>query len=250
MSDNNKLAKEFISNSKNFFEDNNLDIDNKHKKIINSFYEEFKKDKNFFTNKFRDWSKQSDYNTPPQLTLENFKKNGFYSGLIFEVLKYVYAYIRPETYEGFYDDLKILKKFGYDKYIEQNPVHLTPNCKNFYFINKKVSTNVRWNRYAFITGQIEKYKLLSSQSIWVDIGSYYGGLQSFVKKLYPDINLVLVDFNHQLCRSYIFLKKIFPDANHFFPDSLNASRVSTICGFCFIYFPTFFFTSVFKVPSL
>ena len=71
MSDNNKLADEFISNSKNFFEDNDLDIDNKHKKIINSFYEEFKKDKNFFVKNFRDWSKQSDYNTPPQLTLEN-----------------------------------------------------------------------------------------------------------------------------------------------------------------------------------
>jgi putative sugar O-methyltransferase len=216
-----KLSEEFIKNSKDFFKDNDLDLDIKHHEIVKSFYKEFKKDKNFFINKFRDWSGQSDYNTPPQLSLENLKKNGFYSGLFFELIKYVYSYMKPEAYEGFYDDLKILKNFGYDKYIEQNAVHLTPNCKNFYFINKKVSTNVRWNRYAFITGQIEKYKLLNSQSTWVDIGSYYGGLQSFIKKLYPNINIIMVDFNHQLCRSYIFLKQIFPDTNHIFPDELD-----------------------------
>ena len=59
------------------------------------------------------------------------------------------------------------------------------------------------NRYSYLASQIQKYQLLSNDS-WLDIGSYYGGLQSFVKKIYPNINIIMVDFQHQLCRSFIF----------------------------------------------
>ena len=221
MMTNLQLSEEFIKNSKNFFVDENIKIDKKHQDIVGTFYQEFRKDKNFFDKNFRDWSKQSDYNTPPQISYKNFKINGVYKGLFLEIAKYAYSFIKPQNYEGFFDDLKILKMFGYEKYLQLNPVDLSPNCKNFYFIDNKISTNVRWNRYAFITGQINKFKLLNSNSTWVDIGSYYGGLQSFIKKIYPEINIVLVDFYHQLCRSYIFLKQMFPEATHVFPDQLN-----------------------------
>jgi hypothetical protein len=63
--------------------------------------------------------------------------------------------------------------------------------------------------------------LVKKDSIWVDIGSFYGGLQGLVKKYVPDSKIVLVDFHHQLCRSYIYLKTLFPDAVHIFPNDVK-----------------------------
>ena len=55
----------------------------------------------------------------------------------------------------------------------------------------------------------------------MDIGSYYGGLQIILKKYFKKTNFFLVDFNHQLCRSYVYLKSIYPDSTHILPKDLK-----------------------------
>ena len=44
--------------------------------------------------------------------------------------------------------------------------------------------------------------------IWIDVGSYYGGVAGLVKKYFPEIRIILVDFHHQLCRSYLYLSEL------------------------------------------
>ena len=48
----------------------------------------------------------------------------------------------------------------------------------------------------------------------------------------------MVDFNHQLCRSFIYLSKLFPDTNHIMPDDLdNTFTDSTVPNGSFVYVP-------------
>jgi hypothetical protein len=61
---------------------------------------------------------------------------------------------------------------------------------------------------------------LAKGGVWVDVGSYYGGLQGLIRKYHPESRLVLVDFHHQLCRSFIYLSHLFPNAKHIMPDHL------------------------------
>jgi putative sugar O-methyltransferase len=216
-----KLSEKFIISSKKFFDDEKLNLDNKHKEIIREFYKKYRKDNNYFKKNLRNWSMQSDYATPPQISFEGLKKNGFLYGFFFQILKYIYSKINPMSYSGFFDDLEIIKKFTNYDIFKINPVHNTPNAKSFYMLDNNTSTNVRWNRYGFIANQIKSFNLLNNKSTWIDIGSYYGGLQSFVKKLYPESNMILVDFYHQLCRSYVFLKQMFPMSNHILPYQIS-----------------------------
>ena len=67
-------------------------------------------------------------------------------------------------------------------------------------------------------------KLVNNNSTWLDIGSYYGGLQGLVKKYYPESKMIMVDFNHQLTRSYIYLKQLYPGANHVFPNEISSIK--------------------------
>lgn len=215
------LYKEFINNSYNFFSEKNLKLDVKHERIIKGFYKEYDKNKKFYLKNFRDWSFQDDYVVPAQLNKHQILINGFFKSFLNFILRKIYELVKPEIVNGFFDDISFLKKYTNLKILKANPAHLSPGCKKFYFIDNNISTNVRWNRYAYIASQIEKYKLLNNGQTWIDIGSYYGGLQSFVKKIFPKINIVMVDFQHQLCRSYIFLKQVFPTSNHILPNSIK-----------------------------
>ena len=211
----------FISKSKDFFSEENLNIDTKHKKIVNNFYKEIKSDKNFYLKNFREWNFQDDYAVPAQFNIDQIKHNGFFYTSINYFVRKIYETVKPEIINGFYDDIDFLKKYSDLNLLKINPAHLSPGCKKFYFISKGISTNVRWSRYAYIASQIKKYNLLSNSDSWIDVGSYYGGLQSFVKKIYPEINMIMVDFQHQLCRSFIFLKQLYPNADHILPDDID-----------------------------
>lgn len=218
---NENLHEIFINNSKDFFNEQNLNLDPKHDNIVKNFYKKIKIDKNFFLNNYREWDLQDDYAVPAQFNLEQLKNKGIIKSITNYVIRKIYETTKPEIINGFYDDIEILKKFTDLNLLKINPAHLSPGCKKFFFIDKGMSTNVRWNRYSYLASQIQKYQLLSNNDSWLDIGSYYGGLQSFVKKIYPNINIIMVDFQHQLCRSFIFLKQIFPDSKHIFPDNID-----------------------------
>jgi putative sugar O-methyltransferase len=216
---NEKLIEIFINKCSNFDSDLYLNnIDSKHEGILNNFYKRFYYSKKFSVKNFREWSGQSDIGAPAQLSLDHIKIEGLSS--VFRFLKEKIFFLKYKHYNNsFFDDLELLKLYGGLEILRSNPVHLTPGCLKFYKIFN-TSTNFRWTRYAYIANNIIKYNLLKDNSLWLDIGCYYGGLQSFIKKNLPKVNIFLVDFNHQLCRSYIFLKKLFPNSNHVLPDDV------------------------------
>ena len=86
--------------------------------------------------------------------------------------------------------MDLIYKLGGKKLAEKNPVHLTPMCKTFFF-KGKTSFNLRWIRYLYFSTRILKKKLLESNNTWIDIGSYYGGLQSILKKKFRIVKLYL-----------------------------------------------------------
>ena len=90
-----------------------------------------------------------------------------------------------------------------------------------FFECENTSVNVRWLRYLYIVQKIKTLKLIEGNQIWIDVGCYYGGLAGLVKKYFPSIKIVLVDFHHQLCRSYVYLSELYPDSNHIFPDDVG-----------------------------
>ena len=222
----NKYSKDveyFIKNCKDFLVDEyktKSDIDKKHLKIISNFKKNFKNNNSFIENNLRDWSMQSDNSCPPQLSFQHFKSIGILK-TIKNFVKKKFNYKLKEHNRSFFDDINFLKNNNFTSFLKLNPVHKTPFCNDFYIFDK-ITTNYRWNRYAYIAEKIDKLKLIKkSNAICLDIGCFYGGLQSFLKKKYPEINIILIDFNHQLCRSYVFLKNIFPRSNHVLPDQIH-----------------------------
>lgn len=213
------LLKEFAENSSGFNEVLDQEIDNKHKKIISNS----KNNLNHLNYKnFRNWNNQNDMGLKYPMTQvskifldlrKNFFLNGFTS-LLRKRLNHIFEY------SSMVDDINVLKYTGYETLLNENPQKNTPGALDFPLV-EGYSVSTRWLRYLYILSQFDKHKLLSSNSIWVDIGSYYGGLQGLVKKYNPDITMILVDFNHQLLRSFIYLKNLYPDCNHVLPNQVK-----------------------------
>lgn len=231
---------EFLENCKNFDKDLSKDLDTKHSKIILDSHNKVKTDKDKFIQNFKDWELQSDFSSPIQFSLDHFKileKKQLFKNFFKLIL-----FLEDSDFKrSFFDDFHILETVGAINLLKNNPVHKTPGCKNFYKI-KGCSTNYRWNRYAYIANQIIKKKLIDHDDIYIDIGSYYGGLQSFLYNDLKDVKYFLVDFNHQLLRSYIFLKTLFPDANHLLPDKIdyNENFKKSKNGFYYVSIDDFF----------
>ena len=219
---NNELAEEFINNTKNFYEENYESIDKKHNNIIKNFYGQIKANNNYFKENLRNWSMQEDHSCPPQITFLKFKKLSIWKVLKFYFLRKIYNIFNSEHERAFFDDMAILKKNCDLSILRNNPVHFTPGCDNFYESKENIITNYRWNRYLYIADRILNKNLLNDNDTWLDIGPFYGGLQSIIKKEKPSTNMILVDFKHQLCRSFIFLKQLFPNSNHIFPDQIDS----------------------------
>lgn len=118
-------------------------------------------------------------------------------------------------------DFEYLESMDYLKILRNNPVDKTPG-KTLWFSYKGFKFNLRWLRYIYLANRISKMNMVEKKDIWVDIGSFYGGLQSIVYKIQPEVTYVLVDFKHQLLRSYLFLSELYPNTKHKFGDQLSS----------------------------
>lgn len=222
MMDISKLVEEFRKNSLDFSPKSNSKIDSKHLRIL----ENAKKNiKNLNNSNFRNWSDQNDMGLRYPMTyfskvfLGN-KKNNLLN-FFFKILKKRINHFFE--FSSMLDDIEIIKNLGGEYLLNENPQNKTPGAINFPLVNK-YSVSFRWLRYIYILNQIINYKLINNNSTWVDIGSYYGGLQGLVKKYYPESKIIMVDFNHQLTRSYIYLKQLYPEANHVFPNEISSIK--------------------------
>lgn len=241
-----KLFEEFNKRlSINSFGDENLIIDKKHKRIVNAANKIISKDKKKFLKHFKNWEMQTDMDSPPQISLDHLKILGLKKFIIICIKKLLFFKNISKKNE-FFDDLKIIEMSNALDLLKKNPVHLTPGCDNFYKFEKNYSTNTRWNRYAYIAGKIINQNLLLDNNVHLDIGSYYGGLQSFLKKKYPNANYVMVDFPHQLLRSYIFLNILYPKSEHIINEELKSKNLPDLKG-SFIYIPTTNFNLLEKI---
>lgn len=211
----------FVSKCKDFLTQN-LDkkIDLKHENLLVEFKKIYKKDKKNFISNLRNWSHHGDLSCPPQITFIHLKYIGFGKTIINFLKKIIKFFDLKFFNQSFFDDLEILKKTGSLDILKQNPVHETPQCDDFYYF-EKTSSNYRWNRYAYLLNKVRQENLLIDNCNYIDIGSFYGGFQSCLKKIYPKTNLILLDFNHQLCRSYVYLKNLFPYSKHTLPDDIS-----------------------------
>ena len=219
MKSSSELAEYFIKHAPRFHEDLDLEnIDKKHIEILKESYEEMDKGSAFSKGAFRNWKGQSDLAVPAQI----LRKNGF----VFSLIRYVYLKLfkneeNRTLLSGFLDDYAVIKSIGAEKLLNENPVHLTPGVKHSYFINN-TSINLRWLRYVYLLKRILDLDVLKNGGLWVDVGSFYGGLQGLVFKYNTEARIVMVDFHHQLCRSYIYLSQLYPDANHILPSELSS----------------------------
>jgi len=235
----NELVQKFISHAPDFYSDMKIgDLDNKHSEIVKSAYDSIETGKAFKDKNFRNWSAQSDLEVPMQLSTFNFKTHGF----LYTVLKFFYVKIFRRDVEkaaltNILDDISIIKAINGEKLLKENPAHTASGASTAYFTDDK-SVNLRLLRYTYICQNIINHNLLSNSGVWVDVGSYYGGCQNLLYKKFPNVTNVLVDFHHQLCRSYIFLSQSFPDANHILPDEVsNYENLESIPKGSFVYLP-------------
>jgi len=235
----NKLAQNFISHAPEFYSDLELnDLDDKHTGIVKDAYDLLDDGDAYKENNFRNWSGQSDVAVPMQMSAFNTNTYGFsYTFLKFFYRKVFHRDTERHLLDSFMDDISIIKSIGGESILKENPVHTTPGATAAYFI-EGTSVNLRWLRYIYMCQQIINHNLLPDTGVWVDVGSYYGGYQSVVRKYFPNTTIVMVDFHHQLCRSYIFLSKIYPEAEHVLPDQVsNYESLESMPKGSFVYVP-------------
>ena len=211
------LLKKFIDKSPDFWNDLSLtDVDPKHENVINKFSNNF--DYNKFLREIRSWEMQDDGPIPFQLNTFNIKKNNPKKNLTLLLKKIISKFKKYDLTISLRDDIEILKQIGAYDLLKDNPVHLSPYVDSAYFLSQNLSTNYRWNKYIYYAHTILNKKLFKNEGIWIDIGSFYGGLQGILAKYYDNFQIVLIDFHHQLCRSYLYLNKLYPNAKHIIAD--------------------------------
>jgi putative sugar O-methyltransferase len=217
-----KYAKEFIESFDYFSQENAVReiLDPKHKVILENHYKNFDIEKNFNFESFRNWTHQNDLGVPVQVR-ELFKIS---KKLPKKIIKFfldntIFLFQTKLSRQALFDDLDQIIQFDAGNLLKENPVIETPGSSIAY--NKAgYSFNLRWLRYIYLCKRILDLQL-PKDFAWVDVGSYYGGLQGLVLKYRQDAKIVLVDFNHQLCRSYIYLKLMYPNHNFVLPDKID-----------------------------
>lgn len=217
-----ELSEYFILHSPDFSKDLDIpEVDDKHTKILKEAYREIDSKKAFSQFNFRGWKSQSDLNVPAQLSFVAARSQGLANILS----RYFYTKLfrrraDKSLLSAILDDIEIIKMVGAENLLIDNPVHLTPGAKEIYSI-AGTSVNLRWLRYIYLLKRILDQNLLADGGVWLDVGSFYGGLQGLVRKYNPEARIIMVDFHHQLCRSFIYLSQLFPNATHIMPDQLS-----------------------------
>ena len=228
-----KLILEFNKNSKSENIESNTKIDSKHQKIIS----QSKKNINQLSYKnFRNWDSQNDMGLKFPMTYISKIFLGLKTPIILNFIIKIFKKRLNHIFEysSMVDDIEVIKKNNGKILLKENPQNLTPGALNFPLV-QEYSVTTRWLRYLYLLSQIKKFNLLNNNSVWLDVGSYYGGLQGLVKKYFPDSTLILVDFNHQLMRSFIYLKNLYPQANHILPDNIKDIKSIENCKGSILY---------------
>ena len=205
-------------------------LDRKHESIIASAK---KNSFNKLIKNYRSWEMQSDHDVPFQFNFFSLRSYG-----LTKYIRYLLGTIKNDFIYGtnkcssFFDDIEIIKLLNGFDILEKCPVHKSPGNTIAFFLNKDISANLRWLRYIYFASIVRKYCNFKNKSpIILDIGSYYGGFQYVIKKIFPNSKHILVDFPHQLARSALFLSESFPNAkiysifdnntfNYFFQNKL------------------------------
>jgi putative sugar O-methyltransferase len=233
----------FISGSPDFFNDGSLpEIDTKHQKIISSAYELLHSD--FSIEKLRNWNAQSDMGSMRRLNLfyrlmidAQDKKSLAYK-LFHPLVSGLQSMLQVMfSFSLNLDDIRVIESIGAKDLLEDNPQNTTPGAAQYPLV-EGYSVSVRWLRYIYLLARIRQYNLVPDNGTWVDIGSFYGGLQGLVRKYNPSAKIVMVDFHHQLLRSYIYLDQLYPGSRHFLPGEVDSIKdFSSLPPGSFVYVP-------------
>lgn len=233
----------FISKSPDFFNDGSLpEIDAKHKKVIANAYDLLHA--GFTIDKLRNWAGQSDmgvssrYSVFSKAAIGDAKGSKGFAGLLGGISEKINAKLQHLfSFSTMLDDISIVEMIGGKDLLTNNPQADTPGASQYPLVNG-YSVSTRWIRYIYLLAQIRNQQLIGDGDIWVDVGSFYGGLQGLVKKYFPKSRIVLVDFHHQLLRSYIYLNAQYPDSKHFLPAEVDQfSSLSDMPEGSFLYVP-------------
>ena len=108
------------------------------------------------------------------------------------LLKYFIVYLLKKIlrlnseglkYSSLMDDFTLCRDWA--RFHKDNPVSATPGVSNS-FRYKRCNVNFRWLRYLYLCNRILNFQGLKENLTWVDVGTYYGGLQGLVKKYRPN----------------------------------------------------------------
>ena len=161
----------------------------------------------------RTWSKQDDMGVPVQLRRFLIRDQFF----CYNILRFIRNLLPTYWVSNYFqhkalkDDLNIVINSGFESILREHPVSETYFARDIYY-RRKFKFNSRYLRYVYLAGQVRKNKLLeeNKHQVHVDVGNFYGGLQALLKCYYPKTTFVSVELEHQLFRSYIFHKHMFP----------------------------------------
>jgi putative sugar O-methyltransferase len=194
--------------------ENSLSLDKKHEQIIGALESSEDWLTSFQESDIRYWSMQDDIGqTPYWMDYLNRDGSKFVNLAKFILHKTKNRKENKMVFDSIVDDISMIRHLYGESYLKDNPVDQTPgNPKYSKIHNFKV--NSRWMRYIYLANTIKAKDLLPSGGVWVDIGSYYGGLQGVVFKYNQSSKVILVDFHHQLFRSYAYLSEVFPNVKH------------------------------------
>ena len=205
---------EFKRGFPNYLLENASNLDSKHKKIIETVQQSPNWLDSLNFEELRDWSAQNDLGVPTNIA--HYRTLRFDYGR--KWIKYVYhtflyRELNRELKRSLVDDLEIIKGLGGEDLLLANPVEAELGNPMFWR-HDGYSISTRWLRYIYLATRIRDRTKFKNGGTWLDIGSYYGGLQSIVAKDQLFDEIILVDFHHQLFRSYVYLRHKFPNAIH------------------------------------
>ena len=214
MFDSLQSKKEFFKTKfPNYLTENLESLDSKHSRLLETLQQEDWLDR-ITEGSLRNSSIQDDIGAPTCFQ-DYIHRDGskMLNGLKFLQHKVRFRKLNSELRGSIKDDISIMKYLNYEKILVENPVTKSPGKPSYakidgYFVNN------RWMRYLYLASRIIDTQVLPDRGVWVDIGSYYGGLQGILFKYKPETKIVLVDFHHQLFRSYAYLSSIYPNATH------------------------------------
>lgn len=167
----------------------------------------------FSTKEIRSWSAQDDLGAPVQIR-RLFRLDPF---LLENCLRYLSNGLpsrwisRQVQKSALLDDFNVIRELEFDEILQEFPVESTPYVRDIFYY-RGYNFNSRHLRYVYLCGQIKRFGLLSNShdSIHLDIGNFYGGLQVLLKKQFPAVTFINVELPHQLYRSFIFQSQMYP----------------------------------------